>query len=138
MGIAIISKADIIDAEDVQAQVAITDNTANQIVLSLTTKNALRPFLAFCGQAWDVTLDTYTTWRCKVNGITIYRLWDSKVQIAQPEQSDKELVPWIELPQQAKLTLEMDVSGAGANGNGTGRFKIYYARIESGLYVPRY
>ena len=126
----ILAREQIVDFEDVQAQVLMTDNTRGNVILQITTKNALRAFLVFVGVAWDVTIDTYTTWRVKQDGNVIRQLKDSTVQIAPPEQPDQELVPWIELPQQCTVSVEMDLVAAGANGNGTARLRIYYAPIE--------
>lgn len=138
MSTVILSKEDIVDAEDVQDEASINQNTNGNVILTLNLKNGLRPFLAFCGQAWDATLDTFVTWRAKADGNTIYRLRDSTVQIAAPDQPQAELNPWLPLPQQCRLTLEMDVGAAGANGTGSGRFRVYYAKVDSGLYLPRY
>lgn len=126
----LLSREDITEFEDVQAEVAVIDNTTANTILQITTKNARRAFLVFVGMSWDAALDTFTTWRVKRDNITINELKDSKVQIAAPEQPFQEITPWIELPQQTTIKFEADVSGAGANGNVVARFRVYYANIQ--------
>ncbi len=126
----IISREDVTDFEDVQVTTSVLDNTTNQSVQTITTKNAMRAFLVFVGQAWDPALDTFLTWRVKKDGAVIYQLKDSKVQIAAPNDPSSELVPWIELPQQCTLKVEADVSGAGTNGTMTSRLRIYYVPVN--------
>lgn len=122
----------IVDSEDVQAEVAVTDNKNDQVILSYTTKNNLKAYLAFVGMAWDAVLDTFLEWRVERNGAEIYNLRRSKVQIAAPEQPQNELTPYIELPQGCILRMLADVNGAGTGGNAVGRFKIYYTPLNEG------
>lgn len=133
MSIFIPARQNIIDEDIVQATTGSLSapSTGNEIV-SITVKNARRAFLAFAGQAWDAGLDTYLTWRVKIDGATHYRLKDSKVQLAPPEQIQQEMTPWIEVPQGATIRMECDVA-AGGSGTATGRLRVYYAPIESNL-----
>lgn len=134
MSIFIPARQDVIDEDIVQATTAaLTVPSTGNTVVTLTIKNARRAFLAFAGQAWDASIDTYVTWRVKVNGATVYRLRDSTVQLAPPEEIQQELTPWIELPQGAIVTMEADVATGAGSGTVTGRLRVYYAPIESNL-----
>lgn len=129
--IVIPSRENIIDSEDRQAQSAtLTVPSTGNVVLTVTAKNARRAFLSFVGMAWDAGLDTFLTWRVKLDGAVMYRLLDSTVQIAPPEQPDKELTPWIEIPQGSTLTFECDVAAGAVAGKATARMKVYYAPIN--------
>lgn len=126
---------DVVDEEIAAAETSVNRGTTLNNVLTLDVKNGYRPFLAFCGQAWPTGFDTFITWRVRSDGNVIYRLRDSSVQLAAPQEIERELTPWIELPRSSRLRFEVDVTNAAtvADGLVTARFRVYYVPIETYL-----
>ncbi len=123
----------IVDSTDNQAEVSTTKGTTHNNILTVTTRNGVQAWLTFLGMAWDAPFDTFLTWRLLVNGgMPLSRFQDSTVQIAAPEQPIQELVPWIQLPQQAIVRFDVDVSSSPAStpANVVCRMKIYYSLLR--------
>lgn len=128
----LVSKDQVTDFEDVQAQISVSQNTTKNNVLIFTTRNNCKTYLAFLGMAWDANLNNVLTWRLLQDNGAIRQFKDSLVQIAPPEQPWQEITPWYLVPQGSTITFQVDIGtiSGGGPGNVAARFRVYYVPLD--------
>lgn len=111
-----------IDWEDQFAEVAVTNNAIDTIILDFRLKLGKVFKLDGFGQAWDAGMNTFVNYTLLIDGVPHPKYLRKLVQVCPPEQVgfNKLPVPTV-VPQAARIQVIANLAAGGTSGNFAGR-----------------